>query len=301
MNSKIAPIRLLLVDDEDDFRRATSQVLARRGFAVQDAESGERALELIRESPPEVVILDLKMGGMDGIVTLTEIRKIAPALPVIILTGHGRAEDAFAGIKLEIVDFLQKPVDLEKLATRVRALLADSRPVPLREKSIPDIFIPPTAFPRVREDASLEDVVMALQQSMGATVFGTVSEQGYRTILVYDQGDQFIGVIRLQDIIRLVIPAYLRLPQSSCFTGMFLSELKTLGRRTAGELIAPPASVSHDAPLMEAVHILLSRRLTSLPVLDGDKLVGLVTDQAVFQEIAASVLGEHGQARAVKG
>lgn len=292
MNSKNKPIRLLLVDDEDDFRRATSQVLVRRGFEVQGADSGERALELIGDRLPDVVILDLKMGGMDGISTLIELRKIAPDLPVIILTGHGRAEDAFAGIKLEIVDFLQKPVDIEKLATRVRALLAGSRRQPLREKSIQEILIPPSSFPRVYDDEPLEGVVRALRQSISTSVTGTVSEQGQRTVLVFDRQEKFKGVIRIEDIIGRVIPAYLRLPQSSYFTGMFLAELKTLGQPTAGELLALQAQIPLDTPMMEAVHLLVTRRLTSLAVMKKNTLVGLVTDQAIFGEIAASVTGD---------
>jgi len=292
MDNDTKPIRLLLVDDEDDFRKATSQVLQRRGFDVQGADSGERALELLGDSLPDVVILDLKMGGMDGISTLGELRKIAADLPVIILTGHGRAEDAFAGIQMEIVDFLQKPVDIERLATRVRALLADRRRQPLREKSLQEILLPPSSFPRVYDDEPLEGVVKALRRSISASGTGTVSEPGHRAVLVFDRREEFKGLIRIEDIIGRVIPAYLRLPQSSYFTGMFLAELKTLGQPTAGELLTPQTRVSLDAPLMEAVHLLVTRRLTSLVVMQGHTLAGLVTDHSVFEQIAASVTGD---------
>ncbi|MBU1495221.1 MAG: response regulator, partial [Actinobacteria bacterium] len=90
-------IKLLLVDDEDEFREATAQVLERRGFQVAQADSGEKALQEISASLPQIVILDLRMEGMDGIATLQEIRKTHPKLPVIILTGHGAFEDAIAG------------------------------------------------------------------------------------------------------------------------------------------------------------------------------------------------------------
>ena len=96
-------IRILLVDDETEFRDAAGQALRRQGFQVSEAGSGEHALELLPADRPDLVILDLKMGGMDGIATLTEIRKIDPDLPVLILTGHGRYEHALAGIQMGVV------------------------------------------------------------------------------------------------------------------------------------------------------------------------------------------------------
>lgn len=296
VTSKETPITLLLVDDEDAFRQAASTTLSRRGYEVWEAESGERALALIREAPPQIVVLDLKMGGMDGISTLSELRKLEPDLPVIILTGHGSAESAFAGIRLGITDFLNKPVDMERLSSRIHALLARGRQAPLREKSIPEILIPPSSFQRVYEDEPLESVVRALQRSVLSTEAATVTERGHRTVLVYSRAEKFVGVIRIDDVVRMVIPTYLRMPQSIYLTGMFMAELKIFGGQSAGDAVAPQASVSQDAPLMEAVHLLISRRLTSVTVMNGSELVGLVTDRAIFQEIADSVLGPGGAA-----
>ena len=89
MAAESTAIPLLLVDDEEDFRRAARTTLERRGFSVTEAASGEEALETIRRDRPEIIVLDLKMPGLDGIETLKEIRKLDKALPVIILTGHG--------------------------------------------------------------------------------------------------------------------------------------------------------------------------------------------------------------------
>ncbi len=295
MNSKPEPIQLLLVDDEDDFRRAVSQTLSRRGFLVQQADSGERALEMIREAPPQVVVLDLKMGGMDGIATLGQIRERSTELPVIILTGHGCAENAFAGIQLGIVDFLNKPVDMDRLCARIRTLLSPGIQRPIREKSIGEILIPPSSFCRVYDDEPLESAVRALRRSVLATSNATVAEQGHRSILVYSRQEKFIGVIRVDDVVRLVIPTYLRMPQASYLTGMFMAELKVFGGKTAGEAVAPQASISQDAPLMEVIHMLVSRRLSSVPVMNGCELMGLVTDRGVFQEIARNLIYDVGE------
>ena len=80
---------ILLVDDEDRFRQALVRQLQLRDFKVFDASNGEDAIKIVRHKNPEVVILDQKMPGMDGIQTLKEIKKIRPEVQVIMHTGHG--------------------------------------------------------------------------------------------------------------------------------------------------------------------------------------------------------------------
>src|SRR6056297_1478203 len=86
-------IKVLMVDDEAQFRATTNKILTRRGFDTIMAESGEQALEKLAENPA-VIILDIKMPRMDGHETLTKIRKTHPDLPVIMLTGHGDLKSA---------------------------------------------------------------------------------------------------------------------------------------------------------------------------------------------------------------
>ena len=81
-------IRLLLVDDEDDFRRTVAKRLMKRGIDVKQAASGEECLEILKNDPVDVVVLDVKMPGMDGIETLHRIKKNHPEIEVIMLTGH---------------------------------------------------------------------------------------------------------------------------------------------------------------------------------------------------------------------
>ena len=89
MDEQKRPVRVLLVDDEAEFRETASRVLTRRGFEVLEAGDGFKALELHRTQAPDVVLLDLKMPGLSGIETLQKMRETTPALPVMILTGHG--------------------------------------------------------------------------------------------------------------------------------------------------------------------------------------------------------------------
>jgi len=112
--------RVLVVDDEKDFVEATVKRLKKRGIDAEGALSGERALELMKEKRFDVVLLDIKMpGGMDGIETLREIKKIAPITEVILLTGHASVESSIEGLKLGAFDYLLKPVKLEDLIKKL--------------------------------------------------------------------------------------------------------------------------------------------------------------------------------------
>ena len=144
MNTAEESIKILLVDDEKDFRTASSKALERRGFIVTTAANGEEALNYIHLEMPDIVLLDLLMPGMSGIETLQRIRKINSSLPVIILTGHGSFHDALAGINLDIVDFLQKPMDLDLLDLRIRKALEPESGKLLKERTISELMASPS-------------------------------------------------------------------------------------------------------------------------------------------------------------
>jgi len=113
--------RLMLVDDEAAFIEAISKRLKKRNFNVEMANSGIEALEKLNEGSfdPEVVILDVKMPGMDGIETLEEIKRKYPLIEVIMLTGHATVPSAIDGMKKGAYDYLMKPCDMEVLVTKV--------------------------------------------------------------------------------------------------------------------------------------------------------------------------------------
>jgi CheY-like chemotaxis protein len=287
MNAEMKNIQLLLVDDEADFRAVTSRVLSRRGFDVVEAASGEQALLRVKEKVPDVVVLDLKMEGMDGIETLTAIRKDHPELPVLILTGHGSFQDAMAGISLEIVDFLQKPADIDKLALRIRRLLAKEHHEALRERSVGELMVPIDSYARVYEDEPLGAAVRAIQESFSMKVSGRVAEQGHRSVLVFDRRDKFLGLLRIADIVRLVLPSFLRdSPYSSYFTGMFLAQCKTIGNLRVADLVDEPCYVTTDTPLMEVVNLMVTESRINLPVRDRGEVVGIIRDKDLLTEIA---------------
>jgi len=112
--------RLLIVDDEDDFREALVKRLEKRNVDVWSAETGRRALDLVEKMAFDVVVLDVKMPGMGGIETLEQIKKKKPLVEVILLTGHASVEAGIEGMKLGAFDYVMKPVNIDELLNKVR-------------------------------------------------------------------------------------------------------------------------------------------------------------------------------------
>jgi DNA-binding NtrC family response regulator len=124
----MAIANVLLVDDEIPFVEAMARRLKKRDVNIATSFSGSEALDVLREdSSIEVVILDVKMPGMDGIETLGEIRKKFPLQEVIMLTGHATVETGIEGMKLGAFDYLMKPCDMDILMGKVKEASAKKR------------------------------------------------------------------------------------------------------------------------------------------------------------------------------
>ena len=113
------PTKVLLVDDEEDFVEMLSLRLKEVGERVWTTYSGKECLEVLKKNGIDVVLLDIKMPGMDGIETLKEIKRRFPLVEVIMLTGHGTTESAVEGMKLGAFDYLLKPADFEDLIAKL--------------------------------------------------------------------------------------------------------------------------------------------------------------------------------------
>jgi CheY-like chemotaxis protein len=112
---------IMLVDDEERFLSTTSKLLARLHYVVLTATSGARALELLENNEVHVVILDVKMPGMDGIDALKQIKRRFPLVEVIMLTGHATLESAVEGLQNGAFDYLMKPADIPDLIHKAGA------------------------------------------------------------------------------------------------------------------------------------------------------------------------------------
>lgn len=121
-------VLIMLVDDEKLFVDTMAKRLAKRELSVISAYSGSEALEnLAHNKHLDVVILDVKMPGLDGIETLGKIKKVYPLVEVIMLTGHATVGTAIEGMKLGAFDYLMKPCDIEHLMAQVREAVQKKR------------------------------------------------------------------------------------------------------------------------------------------------------------------------------
>jgi DNA-binding NtrC family response regulator len=113
--------KALLVDDETSFLSVMSKRLTSRDLDILTAAGGREGLDILEKDPEvDVVILDVKMPGMDGLETLQEMRKRFPLVEVIMLTGHATVETAIDGMKSGAFDYLMKPCDIDKLIELVK-------------------------------------------------------------------------------------------------------------------------------------------------------------------------------------
>jgi len=112
--------RVLLVDDEVDYLATLVKRLSRRGIDASAVSSGAAALDRLREESADVVVLDVKMPGMDGIATLQEIKRHHPLVEVIMLTGHVDVDVAIHGMEIGAFDYLMKPTDIDELLFKIQ-------------------------------------------------------------------------------------------------------------------------------------------------------------------------------------
>ena len=128
--------KILLVDDEEEFTTVLSERMMARGLDVDIANTGPSATQKVKEKSYDAIILDLAMPEMDGIETMKHLLEENPDLQVIFLTGHATLEKGIEAVKLGAVEFMEKPVDMNKLLEKVNE--AKSKKVLLTEKKTED-------------------------------------------------------------------------------------------------------------------------------------------------------------------
>lgn len=111
-------LKLMLVDDEKRYLQTTAKLMKKKGIEVVTAQSGEQALDLLRAHDVHVVILDIKMPGMDGFKTLRAIKTLYPQVEVIMLTGHATMDSAIEGLQFGAFDYVMKPADIDDIVNK---------------------------------------------------------------------------------------------------------------------------------------------------------------------------------------
>jgi len=113
-------IKILLVDDEEEFVKTLADRIQMRELNPDIALNGEQALKLVQDEIPDVIVLDLRMPGIDGMEVLRRVKKAYPQVQVIILTGHGSEKDEKEARRLGAFEYFQKPVDINKLIEAIK-------------------------------------------------------------------------------------------------------------------------------------------------------------------------------------
>ena len=113
------PIKVLLIDDEEEFTSTLAERLEIRGYTAETAADGEQGIECVMNRKFDIAVLDLMMPGMNGLDTLKHIKSIKPDLPVILLTGHGSTKEGMEGMRLGAADYLMKPLDINELIEKI--------------------------------------------------------------------------------------------------------------------------------------------------------------------------------------
>ncbi len=117
------PIKILLVDDDADFRWVTGNVLRNAGYEILEAEDGRAALHLLKHAIPDLILLDYRMPGADGLEVAARLLKIAPGIPIVMLTAYGEVRSAVSAMKLGVYDYATKPVDNNDLLFTIQRAL----------------------------------------------------------------------------------------------------------------------------------------------------------------------------------
>lgn len=114
---------VLIVDDDSQLRQSFEKLLSEEGYAVRTAPSGEDGLEAVRQKAPDLVVMDVRLPGMNGLETFGAIRGIEPKLPVIIMTAYGTTDTAIKATKMGAFDYILKPFDIPDILRLIKQAL----------------------------------------------------------------------------------------------------------------------------------------------------------------------------------
>jgi DNA-binding response OmpR family regulator len=291
-------IRVLMVDDEKRFRATTKKLLGRRGFETILAENGEEALEKLKENP-DVVILDIKMPGMDGHQVLREIKKRSPYLPIIMLTGHGALPSARESLVEGAYDYLTKPCDITILAGKIHEAFEhriDGRRSP-QEMKVNEVMIPLHEYTTIHRDQTVKEAMIKLKMSfLLKMATNRIMETGHRSLLVLDGKGEVQGILSITDLLKAIMPGYLSAAKPSTadsiqyspmfWKGMFTSAIQGLIRARVEDIMSQaPLSIEEESNLMEAAHMMITQNVRRLLVFKSGKTVGVIREQDLFFEM----------------
>lgn len=295
-------INVLMVDDEDQFRATTSRLLTKRGYNTTMAGTGEEAIKILKEKPQDVVVLDIKMPGMDGHEALSQIKQISPETQVIMLTGHGTPDSAKESLVREAFDYLNKPCDIDILCLKINdAYAAKHHGESREEKTARDIMIHIGDYTTVSMDDTIRETIRKLMESFKCLVASSrIMETGHRSLLVFDK-KKLVGILSILDLMEAIRPAYLSAPKPSTadsmqystmfWRGLFTTQIKALTNKKVGDIMSEtPLSVDENTNLMEVADLMFCQKKRRVVITSNDSVIGILREQELFFEMANIIM-----------
>jgi len=271
-------IRVMIVDDEERFALGLAKLLKARGFEAQTAFDGFKALEAMEQGGQfDVVVLDIKMPGLDGIATLTEIKRRAPESEVIMLTGHATIESGTRAMRLGAYDYLMKPCDIEDLVEKIKeAHEAESikrHPVLWPRHLVREI--PLSSFEKLGPEDSLGEALAVLSRESG--------EAAVDEVFVVDPQGRLCGLVTKRD---LVYEAQQARPELHVFWSDLCENPSWLPAKELSQIVRPaPLSAGPEENLTEVAQRMIAHNLRCLPVISAGAFLGVARIQDIFHYV----------------
>jgi CheY-like chemotaxis protein len=271
-------IRVLLVDDEEQFVLNMARILKVRGFEVSTAFDGLSAVNAIKYGGSfDVVALDIKMPGMDGIATLREIKKWAPDTEVIMLTGHVSLSSGAQAMRKGAYDYLMKPCDIEDLVEKIKeAYEAESirrRPVLWPRRIVREIKM--HSLKKLKPDDPLIKALEVMRRKRG--------EEAVEEVYIVDREDRLQGLVTKRDLINETE----RLIRDGSLTwSRLLENPQWLPQKPLREIMRfDPKTTQPNETLTDAAHRMIMDKVRCIPILSAGKVIGIIKMQDILQYV----------------
>ena len=273
MNNKI---RVLLVDDEKQFVTNMARILKVRGFDVTTAFDGYQAVDAIKYGGGfDVVVLDVKMPGLDGVATLGEIKKWAPDTEVIMLTGHATLESGTQAMRKGAYDYLMKPCDIEDLVEKIKeaheAEEIKRHPVLWPRKLVREIAL--HAFKKLHPEDAVSSALEIMSREEG--------EESIEEVYVVDREDRPLGIVTKRDLVSEAQKIHADIPLD--WAGL-IQNPQQLPQKTMKDVMRQqPLTTQANAYLTDAANQMIVHNLRRMPVVRAEKMIGVIKLEDVFQ------------------
>ena len=274
------PIRVLLVDDEERFAQNLAKLLRGRGFEVSTAFDGATGVAAVEAAGGfDVVLLDVKMPGMDGIEALRRIKDVSPDTEVLMLTGHANVDTGVDAMREGALDYLMKPCDVEDLVAKIA-----------EAHEVEDIRRRPVLWPRrvVKEIAWPSFVRLAVDDPLEKALGVFLREPGMSArdeLYVLDAEDRFQGVVARRDLLQA---AERHRPGAEIRWTELVAHPEWLPAAPLSEIVRPghPVATDPEADLSEVARRMLEANVRCMPVVEDGRVAGIVRLTDALQHLA---------------